>query len=155
MIRPMLRADAPRVLSLWRDLMANGQRMDPRWQIQDDAHEWMAAWIRDVFLARDPFPHAHVYECDGAVQGFVSGFPDAGSPVLEEPPALRIGDLYVTPEHRRGGVGRRLVQAQIAASEKSGCAHLIVETLVLDERAVAFWEAMGFEAMRVQLRRAI
>ena len=151
----MRRADVPRVLSLWRDLMANGQRMDPRWDVKDDAHEWMAAWIRDVFLVSKPYPHAHVYEEDGEVQAFVSGFPDSGSPVLNEPPAMRIGDVYVAPSVRRRGVGRRLVDAQVQAAHRAGCTNIIVETLVKDERAVAFWRGIGFDPMRIQLRRAV
>jgi GNAT superfamily N-acetyltransferase len=134
--------------------MANGSSVEPRWTVASTADAWMSGWARDVFLAKTPFPHGHVYEDDDGVAGFVSGFPDAGSPVLDEPKGLRIGDVFVAERARRQGVGRRLVEQQIAVAKAAGYRNIIVETLTRDVRAVAFWRAMGFDDMRVQLRRA-
>lgn len=150
----MTRSDLPTVLSLWNALMANGMRVEPRWTLASTADAWMANWVRDVFLTKVPFPHGHVYEDEHGVAGFVSGFVDAGSPVLDEPPGLRIGDVFVAERARRQGIGRRLVEHQIAVAKAAGYSNVIVETLTRDVRAMAFWRAMGFGDMRLQLRRS-
>ncbi len=153
-IRTMARGDLPAVLDLWRQLMANGAAVESRWSVAPTADAWMAGWARDVFLDPSPFPHGHVYEDDDGIAGFVSGFPDPGSPVLDEPKGLRIGDVFVAERARRQGVARRLVEQQIAVAKAVGYTNIIVETLTRDTRAVAFWRAMGFVDMRVQLRRS-
>ncbi|MFT6143167.1 MAG: GNAT superfamily N-acetyltransferase [Myxococcota bacterium] len=149
----MTRGDLPAVLELWHQLMANGMVVEPRWSLSATAGAWMAGWVKDVFLTQVPFPHGHVYVDEDGIAGFVSGFPDPGSPVLDEPKSLRIGDVFVAERARRQGVGRRLVEQQIMVATAVGYHSIIVETLTRDVRAVAFWRAIGFDDMRVQLRR--
>lgn len=155
MIRPFTRTDTPALLQLWEGLMANGQAHDPRWQPSEGATRWMRDVAIDLLAQRKPFPHALVWEEDGAVVGFVTGFPDPGSPILVQPPTLRIGDLFVAEGHRRKGIARALVQALKGHALQAGFTEAVVETLVLDERAVAFWQSQGFAPMRIALRQSL
>jgi GNAT superfamily N-acetyltransferase len=152
MIRPMVRADVDVVLGLWRALVENGRAADPRFAIRADAEGWMRGWIVDTWLRTTPFPHALVAD-DGVVFGFVTGWPQPGSPVLDDAGVARIGDLFVAAGRRRGGVGAALVKAWSEGARAAGYHDVVVETLTLDARAVAFWRSQGFGDFRVALRR--
>ena len=74
-------------------------------------------------------------------------------PVLDSPPTAVITDAYVSPDHRRGGVGRALFDGVIAWATRRGVGQLEVGTLARDVRAVAFWRDLGFGEWRVNLAR--
>jgi len=71
---------------------------------------------------------------DGAVVGYAIALPGRET-VLSE--------LAVVPGSRRSGHGRALVEAVAAAA---GPDRLVVTTPAGDERAVTFYESLGFEA---------
>ena len=61
--------------------------------------------------------------------------------------------LYVSETHRGRGLGRALVERFQQAATEAGYATLVMGTLVRDTRAVAFWQALGFEPWKVTMRR--
>ena len=148
----MTRGDLPQVIDLWQALMANGHAADARMALMPQADAWMVRWSRDVWLAQKPFPQGFVAD-EGQIVGFVTGYPEPSSPVVTQPPSLRIGDLYVAEGARRKGLGKALVDTIVEAASAVGYTGVVVETLVRDARAVGFWEAQGFLGERVQLRK--
>jgi aminoglycoside 6'-N-acetyltransferase I len=61
---------------------------------------------------------------------------------------------YVTPESRRGGVGRRLVQASEGWARAQGCREFASDALVENEVSIAAHKALGFaDAGRLQCFR--
>ena len=156
-VRPAERSDVPRILDLWEALMANGQQRDDRWVPSEGARHVMEDWGPDLWLPKEPFPHAWVAEADrpeGArVVAWLDGHPSFSSPVLAGPRMATIGNLWVEPAWRRRGFGRALVEAFVDAATRGGCHAIEVGTLTHDARAVGFWHAMGFGDWRVTLRR--
>ena len=62
-------------------------------------------------------------------------------PYLNQPTIGRIRHVYVLPEHRRGGIGKMLVQALI----DHGTAHFTTFTLrTMTAHGRAFYTALGF-----------
>lgn len=61
-------------------------------------------------------------------------------------PVLTITRLYVHPTHQRRGLGRRLLEAAIAGHPH--CDQVTLEVAADNEKAVAFYRAEGFEAVR-------
>lgn len=59
-----------------------------------------------------------------------------------------IDDLYVTPEHRRKGCGRKLLTSLAAHCREMGCKSLQVEVAESNDAALALYRAFGLEVIR-------
>lgn len=78
---------------------------------------------------------------EGDVVAFAHGYVDG-----ETGHVLR---LYVHPERRRAGVGRRVLDATVAALLERGTERVDATVLAANEQGRAFYEAQGFEQVGV------
>lgn len=78
-----------------------------------------------------------VAERDGAIVGAV-GLRDLGDGACE------MKRLYLKPESRRGGLGRRLAEAVVAEGRRLGYRAMRLDTLPSMTAALALYRAMGF-----------
>jgi ribosomal protein S18 acetylase RimI-like enzyme len=53
-------------------------------------------------------------------------------------------DLFVSPDARRGGLGRALVAAAIDRARERGCGRIALDTAERNEAAVALYRSFGF-----------
>jgi GNAT superfamily N-acetyltransferase len=58
-------------------------------------------------------------------------------------PSLWLEDLFVRPEHRRGGIGRALFAALAARAVQGGCGRFEWAVLDWNDTAIRFYEALG------------
>jgi len=135
LLRPAREADAELVFAMLRALaVAVG-----------DA-EAFAATVEDV--RRDGFGPAPRYETliaelDGRPVGLLTLF--ATYSTYKGRPCLHVNDLYVAPEARGRGVGRRLMARACRLARERGCCR--VELKVLDNNeARDFYETIGMGA---------
>lgn len=152
-IRAAERRDVDGILELWEALQADGNAADPRYATAPGGRAAMKEAWADLWVCRDPFPGCFVAD-DGAFCGFVSGTLIRQNPIVSPAATVRIDNAYVAPRVRRQGVGRRLVDAFVGATEAAGFHGVDVGTLIKDERAVAFWKGLGFDPMRITLVRS-
>jgi GNAT superfamily N-acetyltransferase len=135
-IRPATRDDAAIILELIREL-AKFER----------AEESVRATVDD--LQRDGWGDAPRFEAliadiDGAPVGFALFFHNYST--WEGRAGIYLEDLYVRPEARRSGAGRRLMARLAAIAVERGCARL--DLSVLDwNPARRFYGALGIAQM--------
>ena len=135
-IRPAVRADAAIILELIREL-ARFER----------AEESVQATVTD--LERDgwgdtPRFEALIAEIDGAPIGFALYFHNYST--WEGRAGIYLEDLYVMPEARGSGAGRRLMTRLAAIAVERGCARL--DFSVLDwNPARRFYASLGISQM--------
>jgi ribosomal protein S18 acetylase RimI-like enzyme len=152
MIRPVERGDLQRVLDMLVALNDQGTVSDARYRVHPDARERMRSDVLEGwFGAFHPFPPCLVVDLDGAVVAMVSGRAAVDHPIVLREPTAHIETLWVEPAWRRQGWARQLVDAWLAAAVKAGYPRAEVGTLARDDRAVAFWRAVGFDELRVIL----
>jgi GNAT superfamily N-acetyltransferase len=118
-------------------------------------HSWLAGWQTwfdtqahrsqgAVFLAEEA----------GVVIGFVAG--EMRAPFLPSPKLSKIGFLslcWVEPEHRRRGIGRRLVASIEDWFKEKGAGYIEVEYRLQGSGSEAVWRALGYVPYRAVARK--
>jgi RimJ/RimL family protein N-acetyltransferase len=121
-------ADSPVLARLLTDL---GYPQDA-----DQTRAQLANWVGD------PRGTVLVAESDGSPAGLIAAH---AIPYLERPGSFaRVVALAVDPEHRRSGVGRRLLAAVEAWAKEFGCRDVEITSSRAREDARAFYQAAGF-----------
>ena len=85
----------------------------------------------------EPRSELVVAETDGSVVGFAHAFAD--------PEAATVLRLYVHPDSRRAGVGRRLFETLFERAEETGVTRLRATALAANDSGENFYRAMGLE----------
>jgi len=96
-----------------------------------------------------------VAEAGGKVVGYASSSLHTSDGLAVVPKGTRylvLDNLYVLPEHRDVGVGRRLMDAVEERARKEGAKAILVYTATKDTRRITrFYESCGFTTWFVQL----
>lgn len=133
MIRPAVRADVPAIVGLVREL-ATYERAADEVALTD-------ALLTDALFSPHPAAFCHVADVDGTVVGMALWFVNFSTWVGRQ--GIYLEDLFVTPEHRRGGHGRALLAALAAVAVERGYGRLEWAVLDWNEPALEFYRSIG------------
>lgn len=132
-VRPATIADVPLVLDFIRGL-AEYERL---------AHEVRATedGLRDALFGPWPGAEALIAEVHGAPAGFALFFHNFSTFLGRR--GLYLEDLFVRPEYRGAGIGRRLLAEVAALAVARGCQRLEWSVLKWNAPAIGFYRALG------------
>lgn len=139
-IRPAVEADCGTILRLVRELAEFEHQLDAVKSSEEDFRRdgWGESPVFETLIA----------ELDGEPVGYAMSFRTYST--WEGRPGLFVEDLYVTPEARKFGIGRRLLATIAAQAVERG--YRRVELNVLDwNPARDFYDRIGFKQMEVWL----
>jgi GNAT superfamily N-acetyltransferase len=102
--------------------------------------------LRMALFGPAPAAEAVIAERDRSTVGFALFHGTFSS--WECRPGLWLEDLYVPPEHRRGGVGGALLRHVAAVAVERGCARLEWAVLDWNAPALSFYERIGAEHLQ-------
>ncbi len=107
------------------------------------AHECLAdeAALEAHLFGPRPYAEVLVAEVDGEPAGFALFFHNYSTFLTK--PGLYLEDLFVVPERRGLGLGRRLLAALAALAVERGCGRLEWSVLKWNAPAIAFYERLG------------
>lgn len=132
-IRAATRDDAARILDLIRALA----------EYENLSHECVATEdsLRQTLFGENPAAEVVMAETDGEVAGFALFFQNYSTFLAR--PGLYLEDVFVYPERRGQGIGRRLLQhlAQIAVAR--GCGRFEWSVLDWNTPAIKFYRSLG------------
>lgn len=97
---------------------------------------------------RDETALAHI---DGEFAGFIATEIDRSPSVFDCPDRLLVSDLYVSESYRGSELAQDLVRHAVEQAREAGCGELILNVDIDNERAVAFYEKLGFATYRCQM----
>lgn len=136
-IRFSVPADLPALNSLVRELARYERLLDSVVSTQEDLH---TALFGDERLAE-----VLVAETDGIIVGFALYFKTYST--FQGRPGLYLEDLFVLPEHRGRGFGRKLLQSLRSLAAERGCSRLEWSVLDWNESAIRFYTMLGAQPM--------
>ena len=87
-------------------------------------------------------------DSDGEFVGFVATDIDESPSVFDRPDRLVICDIYVREPYRGTGLAHELVDRAGTRAREGGCVELTLEVDADNERALAFYETLGFQPSR-------
>ncbi len=96
-----------------------------------------------------------VAEEAGAVVGYTYAGIEGNDWLTLRGPAGVIYDLIVDPEHRRQGIGRRLLEETIAALEGLGAPQIQLSTAERNGTAQKLFAGLGFRPTMIEMTREI
>lgn len=93
-------------------------------------------------------PTVGLDEVDAAFAGWLNAGLDPSDRFLDPPERLFVGNLYVGPSYRGSGLADRLVRRAMQYAREEGCTELSLGVEADNERAMAYYEKLGFEPHR-------
>ncbi len=136
-IRPATAADVPTILSFIRQL-AEYERLLEHVTATEER-------LRATLFGADPAGEVLLAESEGTPVGFALFFRNYSTFLAQ--PGIYLEDLFVLPEARGRGAGRRLLQALAALAVERGCGRLEWAVLDWNRPAIGFYQRMGAEAL--------
>ncbi|WP_160135037.1 GNAT family N-acetyltransferase [Halococcus salsus] len=91
-------------------------------------------------------------EIDGDLLGFIATNLGESPSIFEWPDRLLVNELYVREPYRGTGLAHDLMERARSRADEEGCTELVLDVDVDNERALAFYEKVGFEPLRHRMR---
>lgn len=141
MIQLVTADDVPEVVQLVAETLAEfGLQFGNGSATDDDLHQLPASYAERggaFWIARDR----------GTLVGTAGMFPLS-------PTMFELRKMYLRPASRGFGIGKRLLDTAVAWSRARGATHIVLDTIEQMQRAIAFYEAHGFQRDDAHIRGA-
>ncbi|OLZ39271.1 GCN5 family acetyltransferase [Natrinema saccharevitans] len=92
-----------------------------------------------------PTDASSLAEMEGEFTGYIAAEIDDAPSVFDRPDRLFICDIYVREPYRRTGLAENLFDRLRTWARAAGCEEFSLDPHVDNERAIAFYEKLGFE----------
>jgi GNAT superfamily N-acetyltransferase len=136
-VRPATPADADLLLGLI-DALADYEKL-----ARPDAAA-RGRLIRDAF-GDPPRIETFLVQLDGDVVGYALVFETYSSFLAH--PTLYLEDVFVLPQHRRGGIGAEVMRYLAGEAVRRGCGRMEWQVLTWNEPAIRFYDKIGARRM--------
>lgn len=136
-IRAATPADAPTILRFVRELAT--------YEREPDAVKATEADFEKMLFGPRPYAEAVIAEDAVTPLGFALFFHNFST--WEGKPGVYLEDLYVTPDARGKGVGKRLLAHLATVAVERGCARLEWSVLDWNAPAISFYRSLGAVSM--------
>ncbi len=143
-IREIKTGDVDAVTKLIVRLKKFNSEHDPLFDLSDKVEDHVREYVNNAIEkeTRDII----VAEAGGKIVGLVAG--DILDRSFYKPEKeLRITELYILPEYRKTGLGRKLIETLIQREKKKGCEVLTVEFPTENLVATKFYAGQGMRSV--------
>ncbi len=136
-IAPVTPSEVPKLLELIRELA--------RFEKLEHEVEATAETLSHSLFGPRPAAGALLARCDGEVAGYAIYFFTFSSFIGRA--GIWLEDVYVRPQFRKRGLGRRLMEAVARVGVERGCGRFEWTALNWNEGALEFYRGLGARAM--------
>ena len=149
-IRRATLKDIKEILPVWGELAVFHSTLDPAFTPSAQWPREYGTYLRSLMTRDDAI--ALVARDAREIVGYAVGRVTMLPPFFEQRYRGYIHDVFVKPQFRRRGVGRRLVDAILQWLRQQEV--LLVElTVATNNEAVAFWKRLGFSVYMQQMKK--
>jgi len=154
-VRPSRAEDVPVIGRLGAYLVAEHFEFDSERFLRPrpDMPELYGQFLRSQMERNDRF--VLVAERDSAVMGYAFGGMEGNDYMALRGPAGVLYDLVVNPDHRRQGIGMKLMDAALAALTRLGAPRVVLFTAEKNSPAQRLFERSGFRRTMVEMTREL
>lgn len=152
-IRKAMKADVPKILPVWQELMEMHARLDPFFACREGAEKLFAEYVSGNI--HEPNACVLVAEDGGRVVGYCQGMAGKHPPLLGIDEYGQICDFAVLESYRRQGIGQRMLEKMLEWFWSHGLLRVEVRCSVHNEISRSFWRKMGFEPYMETLFRQL
>jgi GNAT superfamily N-acetyltransferase len=134
--------DTPAIAALWMEMMGEHAERDPRFGISAEGEAAYREYVEGIL--GNPDVAVYVAESDGAPVGYTIAL------ILENPSVFQmrkygfIGEMIVTKDFRRSGLGRELWDRARRWFLRKGIGVAQLNVSVVNPSGKEFWESVGF-----------
>jgi len=97
-------------------------------------------------------PTGSLADADATFAGFLSTSLRTPPQKYDSADRLSLGNFYVTPEYRGTGLADDLVAKALQHAREDGAEEFTLDVAVDNDRALAYYEQLGFEVARYRMR---
>jgi len=146
--------DVEKLVELWVKLMDDSEASDLKFILDDDAKR---IWVEYMVRAYIENPESIlVAEYNGILAGFIASrsysFPFK---LREKDRYAVITDLYVVPEYRGKGIGRRLLEECLSRLKSRGYSRVRITVWVGNRRAIKLYSRSGFKPRFIVMEKIL
>ncbi len=153
-IRPIRETELPTLVDeLWAPYARELGTDAPYHELADEFREETLAYRTEQFEAESHIDRVAVG--DGELVGHVSAEVQEAPPVVQRGDSLHITEVYVTPAHRREGVGAALLREAERWGRSRGCSYVTLTVDAANEAAQALYRTLDFEIKRHTMRKPL
>lgn len=154
-IRRATRADMATVGTLGAMLVREHYDFDPQRFIAATSHtaEGYGEFLGTQLKKRDVC--VLVAERDGKVVGYTYATIEPRDWMSLRDNAGVIQDIIIDPDHRGGGVGRKLLDATLAFLQAAGAPRVVLSTAARNEGAQRFFASAGFRPTMIEMTKEL
>lgn len=154
-VRPAAAADRDSIGRLGASLVSEHYEFDARRFLAPRPN--MAQAYGDFLISQLERPEMIVLvaERDGSVVGYTYGGMEGNDYLALRGPAGAIYDLVVDPQHRRQGVGTKLLEAALASLAKLRAPRVVLFTAEKNLGAQQMFEQAGFRRTMIEMTREL
>lgn len=155
MIRLARAEDVERIGTLWLDMVNYHRTLDPHLFRASRSGAKMYAQRIEQRLA-DPRTRVLVVEIDHDIVAYALGMiADITTDVFEPLRSGLLADIYVTPDYRRRGWGRRMVQRLMLWFRSLDVQHFEWHVSAGNSGAISFWRSIGGTTTMLRMRAEV
>jgi len=136
-LAPVTPAEVPVLLELVREL-ARFEKLEHEFTATEES-------LQKAFFGPQPSAGALLARVDGEPAGYAIYFSTFSS--FTGKTGVWLDDLYVQPQFRKRGLGRRLIEAVARLAAERGCTRFEWIALDWNERALEFYRSLGAKTL--------
>lgn len=154
-IRPAKREDADAVGPIWRHMAEQHRGYDP--EVWCWAHDAPTQWARGFaeFLDRDDMVLLVAEAEGGQLTGLAVGNIRETLPTFQTHTNGFVWDLCVLPDHRRCGLGRRLMERMFDEMKRRGCDDVILHVALRNRAGIRLYEKLGMRPVMYRMYKRL